>query len=500
MSTFPCPQCASPVDPSQSTGKPGYGCAACGWWVSPVQWFPDEWESLRKLGTGSMGEVFHGRHRATGQEAALKCISDARAGQPAFVARFRDELRILERLVHPGVVRLVTAGIHDGRPWLALELVTGSSLREKLRGQPLGSKAAVRVARQLAEALAYVHAEGVIHGDLKPENILLDGSGDAKIADFGLSGMAEAYSTGQGPLVSRVTAAYAAPEQLRDAQRTQPSADLYALGRMLFEMLTGRLPRGQEPLSEARPGSGRRLETLVAEMLAPEPRARLGSAAEAARRLAEIAVDLDRMGFAVETQPPGAEVEVDGQAQGVAPVSLPELPEGPHSVAARAPGFHDHLEEVQLVPGRTMRLRLALAPVSCPHCGAGTASEAEALAHRESCSKAPRAAPPQRRKSSSTQVAAVPPPAADTAVSRASEAVSDRVASLVLSLVQGLEKITVATVVKLFVFVLGLQLLPQLVEKWNLGLTSTMAGVAWLALAAFVVIVDRIQRHPAGRR
>ncbi|MBI4867576.1 MAG: serine/threonine protein kinase [Candidatus Wallbacteria bacterium] len=463
-----------------------------------MQWFPEDWDLLRKLGTGSMGEVFEGRHRPTGQVAALKCVADARAGQPAFVARFADEVRILERLVHPGVVRLIDAGLHEGQPWLALELVRGASLRDRLRAGPLPSKEAVSLARQLAEALAYVHDQGVIHGDLKPENVLLDEAGRAKIADFGLAGLAEAYATGVGPIVSGFTAAYAAPEQLRDAQKSQPPADLYALGRMLFEMLTGRLPAGRESLSEARPGSGRRLEKLLSELLRPDPAGRPSSAREVARQLAEVTVDLERMGLAIETIPAGASVALDGTPLGPAPTQLPGVAEGRHTAVASAPGFHEHLEEFELVPGRTMTLKLALAPVACPHCGQRTASEESALAHEAACSRVPRvpSQAPRRAGRSSRHEAARTQGAAKPLAAAASEAL----AASVLWLVRRSERVSGVTVVKLAAALAALQLAARAAERWEHGLPLTTIVVAWLALAGFVLLVDRAGKHPGPRR
>jgi hypothetical protein len=148
-----------------------------------------------------------------------------------------------------------------------------------------------------------------------------------------------------------------------------------------------------------------------------------------------------------------------------------------------------------------MRLKLSLAATACPHCGVTTASEEAALAHLAACPRAPRESQPARReRPAKAQPGKASPSALGAAWQRALDAFSERVGGLVLSGSRGFDKISPATVIKLFVAVLALQLAPSIVEKWKLGMTSTTAGLAWLGLAVFVLIVDRIQRHPGSRR
>ncbi|MBI3891465.1 MAG: serine/threonine protein kinase, partial [Candidatus Wallbacteria bacterium] len=137
----------------------------------PAAALPEEWSVLGELGRGGMGVVYRARHRLTGQLAAVKAVVLERAGDPEYGRRFAQEVAVLTRLEHPRVVRLLQAGIHAGRPWLALELVEGPTLRERMAAGPISAGEAARLGSQIAEALEYTHAAGVVHRDLKPENV-----------------------------------------------------------------------------------------------------------------------------------------------------------------------------------------------------------------------------------------------------------------------------------------------------------------------------------------
>ena len=243
---------------------------------------------LVELGRGGMGVVYRARHRLTEELVALKSITGAHATDPEYARRFAREVKVLHRLHHPGVVRLLHSGIHQGSPWLALELVEGRTLREAMRGGPLPLREVLRLGARIAEALEYTHSMDVVHRDLKPENVLTTASGQVKVTDFGLAGL----RTGHGQ-VSRLTRDgatlgtydYMAPEQRGDAAEAGPAADLYALGVMLFEMLTGRLPHGAEAPGPSVPGLPAELDRLVGRMLEREPGRRPAGAGEVRRQL-----------------------------------------------------------------------------------------------------------------------------------------------------------------------------------------------------------------------
>jgi serine/threonine protein kinase len=190
-----------------------------------------------------MGVVYRARHRRLDLPVALKMIrAHARPPLPAERARFHVEATAVAALSHPGIVRLYDYGEWQGLPYFSMELVTGGSLADRLRGGPLRPDEAARLGQTLAEALAYLHGQGVIHRDLKPGNVLLGPDGRPKVADFGLAKQLadDAGLTRTGSVLG--TASYMAPEQAAGRADVGPVADVYALGAVLYEMLTGHPP------------------------------------------------------------------------------------------------------------------------------------------------------------------------------------------------------------------------------------------------------------------
>jgi phage shock protein PspC (stress-responsive transcriptional regulator) len=235
------------------------------------------------IGAGAMGAVYRARQIHLDRQVALKILAPALGSDPAFAARFRREARVLARLDHPHIVRLHDAGESCGWLYLVLELVDGASLREVLRTGSFSPAEALRLAPQLCEALGYAHAHGVVHRDLKPENILVDGEGRLRIADFGLAKLVESRPgtqalTGSGQLLG--TAAYMAPEQVAGAGEVDHRADLYSLGVVLYEMLTGHLPLGRFEPPSRQSGVDVRLDEVVLRALEREPSRRWQHAGE----------------------------------------------------------------------------------------------------------------------------------------------------------------------------------------------------------------------------
>lgn len=193
----------------------------------------------RELGRGGMGVVYAARHRVLGHSAAIKLLL---ANEPDRVQRFFNEGRAAMAIAHPGVVKLFDVGINsDGRAYLAMELLTGRTLRSKLANGPLPVRVAIDYARQIATALVAAHAANVIHRDLKPDNIFIDGSNQLKLVDFGIAKMPVTnVRTATGALLG--TPPYMSPEQCEGLRELDPRSDLYSLGCVMFAMLSGRPP------------------------------------------------------------------------------------------------------------------------------------------------------------------------------------------------------------------------------------------------------------------
>ena len=199
-------------------------------------------ELLEELGRGGMGVVYKARQVGLNRVVALKMILSGSHASPGELARFRREAEAVARLNHPNVVQVHEVGEADGRPFFALEFVEGGSLDRKLAGTPLPPREAAALVEKLAGAMAAAHAAGLIHRDLKPANVLLETDGTPKVTDFGLARRIEAGPglTTTGAVVG--TASYMAPEQAQGGKEVEPLADVYALGAILYECLTGRPP------------------------------------------------------------------------------------------------------------------------------------------------------------------------------------------------------------------------------------------------------------------
>jgi tetratricopeptide (TPR) repeat protein len=257
---------------------------------------------LRVLGQGGMGIVFAARQARPRRLVALKVVLAGRHARER-LARFRGEAELVARLQHSGIVPIHEVGEHDGRAWYAMELVSGGNLAHRLAAAPLPPRAAGRLTEELARAVQHAHERGVIHRDLKPANVLLAADGTPRIADFGLAKQLEGESVGaMGPPTESGailgTPGYMAPEQAAgNSQGVGPAADVYALGAILYECLTGRPPfkaatvletleqvRSREPLPPGRlqPGLPRDLQTICLKCLRKEPTRRYLSARELA--------------------------------------------------------------------------------------------------------------------------------------------------------------------------------------------------------------------------
>jgi WD40 repeat protein len=262
------------------------------------------YEILGELGRGGMGVVYQARQVRLNRPCALKMILAGAHANPEVGARFLAEAQAIARLEHPHVVQIHYIGEADGLPFLELEYVSGGSLDRQLDGVPWTPKRAARLVEQLARGIAEAHRMGIVHRDLKPGNVLLAGDGAPKIADFGL-----AKALGSEPGLTRSESilgspSYMAPEQAEGrASRAGPASDIYAVGAILYELLTGRPPfraataletleqvKAADPVPPARlvPGLPRDLDTICLKCLSKEPGQRYHTAAELADDLRRV--------------------------------------------------------------------------------------------------------------------------------------------------------------------------------------------------------------------
>jgi eukaryotic-like serine/threonine-protein kinase len=257
------------------------------------------YDVLERVGGGGQGEVYRARQHRPERIVAMKMLPAGPVGRER-LARFRAEADAVARLQHPNVVQIHAVGEQDGRPYLVLEFCAGGALADHLAGAPQPPRDAAALVETLARAIHTAHEAGVVHRDLKPQNVLLAADGTPKIADFGLAKRFDDSGPTQ-TLAVLGTPAYMAPEQAAgETKSVGPAADVYALGAILYELLTGRPPfqaatslemlervKGEDPISprRLRRGTPRDIETICLKCLQKEPARRYRSAAELAEDL-----------------------------------------------------------------------------------------------------------------------------------------------------------------------------------------------------------------------
>jgi serine/threonine-protein kinase len=266
-----------------------------------------------KIASGGTSTVYRGIDERLDRPVAVKVMDARYAGDEQFLTRFRLEARTVARLKHPGLVAVYDQGVDARHPFLVMELIEGGTLRELLieRG-PMPPHAVVAVLRPVLGGLAAAHRAGLVHRDVKPENVLISDESEVKIADFGLvRAVAAAGITSASVILG--TAAYLSPEQVRDG-KAMPSSDVYAVGILTYELLTGRTPfSGDSPLmvayqrldtdvpppSTAIDGVPAQFDELVARATARDPADRYADAAELGAELDVVADELTLPEFRV---------------------------------------------------------------------------------------------------------------------------------------------------------------------------------------------------------
>jgi serine/threonine protein kinase len=302
---FLCPACQTPL-PASPAGQATLNCPAClvevdaarletlvgkPRFVAERNWAGIEIDGIvveDVIGAGGMGTVYRAHAVQDGQPLAVKFLSPSLAAESELLRRFAREAALLETLSHPGIVKVRAHGEAQGVPWFAMDLVDGPTLAARLEGGPLSLLEARTIFQGLLGALAYAHAHGIVHRDLKPANVLLAPDG-ARLADFGIAHLDWQGSTAKTQLTRTAavlgTFPYMSPEQ-RAGRAVDARSDLYAVGVMLYEALTGRRPEGAfPPMRRARAEIPSGLDRLVLQLLQPEPDARVASAERAGQML-----------------------------------------------------------------------------------------------------------------------------------------------------------------------------------------------------------------------
>jgi serine/threonine-protein kinase len=310
----------------------------------------------RKLGSGGMADVYLAEDQELGRRVALKLLDDRHAADEQFVERFRREAQSAAGLNHPSIVSIFDRGYAEGTYYIAMEYLDGRTLKELLvKNGPTPVPIAIDYARQILGALAFAHRNGIVHRDIKPHNIVVGSDGRLKVTDFGIARSGASQMTEAGSIVG--TAQYLSPEQARGAP-VDPRSDIYSLGVVLYEMLTGKVPfSGDTPVeiamkhlsqvpelpSQLRSNIPHDLDAVVMRALAKDPEQRYASAEEMDADLARVA-----RGVAVSRETEDAMTQVLSGAGISSAQTMVQRP--PTSVAPpiyRPPGYYDYDE-----PGR----------------------------------------------------------------------------------------------------------------------------------------------------
>ena len=301
-----CPRClmalnlAAPTRIPDGTGPHGTRVAKPPASLDEIAKHFPQFEILECLGRGGMGVVYKARQPKLNRIVALKILAPEKVAEPKFAGRFEREAQALARLNHPNIVTVYDFGETDGLYYLTMEFVDGVSLRQLLLTRKIAPEEALAIVPMICEALQFAHEQGVVHRDIKPENMLLDKQGRVKIADFGIAkiveGTAQKISSpgptttlspcdgekGDGLTQDQVlgTPNYMAPEQGEHPQTVDHRADIYSLGVVFYEMLTGELPLGKFQPPSQKVQVDVRLDDVVLRALEKEPKLRYQQASQ----------------------------------------------------------------------------------------------------------------------------------------------------------------------------------------------------------------------------
>lgn len=316
--------------------------------------FDGRYRIVRKLGSGGMATVYLAEDQELGRRVAIKILNERHANDDQFVERFRREAKNAAGLSHPNIVSIYDRGEAEGTYYIAMEHLDGRNLKELIAARgPAPVRVAVDVARQTLAALAHAHKNGIVHRDIKPHNIMADGDRRVKVTDFGIARAGASQMTEAGSIVG--TAQYLSPEQARGAHVDHRS-DLYSVGVVLYEMLTGKVPfTGESPVeiamkhlsdtppppSEVKDGLPRELDMIVMRALAKDPERRYQSAEEMSGDLERVAGGL---GVSSETEEAATRIIAGANAMPTQISRAPTLARTAPAYPAE-PVYYDYEEE-----------------------------------------------------------------------------------------------------------------------------------------------------------
>jgi serine/threonine protein kinase len=268
------------------------------------------------IGQGGMGAVYKARQKELDRVVALKILPPDFGNDPAFAERFMREARALAKLNHPGIVTIYDFGRADGLYFFLMEYVDGVSLRQLLANSRVSTREALAIVPQICDALQFAHDHGIVHRDIKPENILLDSRGRVKVADFGLvkiaggGGEAKQGQPASGAALTEAgkvvgTPQYMSPEQTENPSEVDHRADIYALGVVFYQMLTGELPGKKLEPPSRKVEIDVRLDEVVLRALEKKPERRYQQVSEVKTRLETISSTMDERSPVAEEPSPG---------------------------------------------------------------------------------------------------------------------------------------------------------------------------------------------------
>ncbi len=267
-----------------------------------------EYTLTGKIGQGGIAEIFKGVQESLGRDVAVKILSSELSRDPDIVRRFERESMVIARLNHPNIVHVIDKGYAGGRYYFVMEFVDGTSLREVIDSPKVPKRTKLEMIAQICKALDYAHKNGVIHRDIKPANILIDRQGNPRVADFGIAqiiGTPDSEMTSSDVIMG--TVAYMSPEQKVSSTNVDHTTDIWAIGIIIYEILTGKKPEGRFRMpSEIDPSNGPAMDEIIQKCLAVESKDRYQSAAELKDEILE-AIGGRQIGSVEEVTANGAE-------------------------------------------------------------------------------------------------------------------------------------------------------------------------------------------------